>query len=116
MRGIKNDFQKDAVIGIIQDAIMVNRIIHGMDYLVNAFNLKEKNAEFIPLEEYRGIRNAFDMMGISQEYELCNKLNTVFYECRFKEQAADKLAVYIFRAWKLFSKEYFQKLNKKTVA
>ena len=68
-----NQQKKAAVIGIIQDAIIWDRVNNGVTTILNAFNPKEYNHEFFINLRYKGYENAFDLLELKNE-ELKEKL------------------------------------------
>ena len=75
---MQNNLQKKtAVIGIIQDAILWDRVNNGVTSILNAFNPQEYNHEFFTNLRYKGYENAFDLLELKNE-ELKEKLAIIY--------------------------------------
>lgn len=75
---MQNNLQKKAAfIGIIQDAILWDRVNNGVTTILNAFNPKEYNHEFFINLRYKGYENAFDLLELKNE-ELKEKLAIIY--------------------------------------
>ena len=118
METIKNNPQEQAIIGIIQDAIIWNRVSNKMYEMINAFH-PQKSEEDLNLEDrYKGYNNALNAMGLKDNVDLCDKLSTIFWNSitfpEKSEDRADKLAESIYIDWLLCMKNHCSTL--KTVA
>ena len=117
METINNKPQEKAIICILQDAIIWKRVSDSMYTLLNAFNPIAINGdqENFDLEErYLGYENNFKIMGISDNYDLCQELSELFWSMQDTTSKANELAEKIYIEWLVCIKNYCATL--KTVA
>lgn len=95
------------IVAMITNNIIFERISDGLFTIHNAFNTKVAempSAEF--QNEYRdGI--VFEMMGITKNDELCDKMYTLYFEYCQKKQDAKSLAQEIYIEWLCIIKNHF---------
>jgi hypothetical protein len=73
--------QEQAIIGIIQDVIVFERITEGMIAVLNAFNPQKYKGEFEPNYTYKGLENAI----FSDGFTCYNPfLKRKYHHCRYK--------------------------------
>ena len=118
MENINNKPQERAIIGIIQDSIIWQRVSNGMFEILNAFHPEKCENEFQIDYKYRGFENALILMGLDNE-ELNESLGEIFNEyLNLKNPkhdiAANELAETIYIEWLVCIKNYCVTL--KTVA
>lgn len=115
METINNKPQEQAIICIIEDTILWNRVSSKMLDIVNVFHPSELQHEFNPEYKYNGYFNALNIMGISNNHDLCDKLSDIFWDLNAKSKGkADDLAKTIYIEWLVCIKNYCATL--KTVA
>ncbi len=91
--------QEEAILGILSDCIIWERIGDGMFIAVNAFNLNANEYEFEPQWEYHGYSNVFRMLNIYDKDALVDKLSTNFQNHYNSKERADVLAKKIYDDW-----------------
>ena len=106
MKAIKNNQQEEAIIGVIQDAIVWARISVKMVGIINAFNPSSEECEFGADTTFIGYENAFRIMRILDDEFLCNELSQVFRSFSDDQSPANKLAETIYIEWLLCIKNY----------
>jgi hypothetical protein len=100
-----------AVIGILQDAIVWDRVSSNMLDIVNAFSPKEFKHDFETSDQHHGYVNAFHIMGIYDKDALCEQLASLFYNFREDTSSAKDLAEVIYLSWLVCIKNYCAALN-----
>ena len=95
-----NQQKKAAVIGIIQDAIIWDRVNNGVTSILNAFNPQEYNHEFFINLRYKGYENAFDTLELKNE-DVKEKLATIYCQKSLNNKLleASMLAESIVNEW-----------------
>lgn len=111
MKTIKNKPQELAVIGILQDAIVWRRVSEKMFDIVNAFNPKAFQNDFYTDNHHLGYTNAFHLMGIYDNDDLCNDLAQIFCNFREDESSAKELSETIYIEWLVCIKNYYGTLK-----
>lgn len=115
---VKNKQQEQAIIGIIQDAIIWNRIAGKMHDIINAFEPLENEHGFNPEYSYSGYMNALHVMGLIHDDNICGQLSDIFWELSAvgvnKNNKADELSQTIYIEWLVCIKNYCATI--KTVA
>lgn len=106
MKTIQNKPQERAVIGIIQDTILWRRVSDRVFEIINAFDPNGNQPEPEADKKHIGISNAFHVMEIHDNQDLCDQLNTLFYEFMQDESPADQLAQTIYIEWLVCIKNY----------
>ena len=94
-----NQQKKAAVIGIIHDAIIWDRVNNGVTTILNAFNPQEYNHEFFINLRYKGYENAFDTLELKNE-GVKEKLAIIYCQKSFNNKTeASVLAESIVNEW-----------------
>lgn len=108
MVAINNKTIENAVVGIICDHIIMERVASAIMTANSAFYPKQDDEGFSPYDNYGGFYNAFLVLGISEEEvlrpRLSDKLNEISYN---SEESAKILAVKIYKEWLVEIKNYF---------
>jgi hypothetical protein len=107
METINNKLQEQAIIGIIEDAILWNRISRKMLDIINAFHPSELEHEFHPEYKYNSYSNAFCLMGIYDNDQICSSLADIFWNLSTESNGkSDELAKTIYIEWLVSIKNY----------
>lgn len=105
-----NKLQEKAIIGIFFDYILWSRISESMRSINNVLHPNELENDFEPDCLYRGYENAFHILGITDENELCSELGGVFFGIiSDNKEEAKSLAERIYIEWLVCIKNYYTK-------
>jgi hypothetical protein len=119
MEALKNKPQEQAILGIIQDAIIWHRVADKMHDIINAFNPLESEHEFQVEDHYKGYRNALYIMGLIHDDNICGQLSDIFWQLssadKMRNDQADELAHTIYIEWLVCIKNYHSTLLKTAV-
>jgi hypothetical protein len=118
METVKN-YQEQAIIDIIQDSIVFNRIARGAYDIINAFSPKDAQYDFNVEDDYKGYYSALKLVADFNDDKLCGQLSEIFwntteYSKSTKNGNAQELAQTIYIEWLVCIKNYYATL--KTVA
>jgi hypothetical protein len=106
MKTISNKPQERAIIGILQDAIIWRRVSEKIADIINAFNPKSFINDFDADSKYQSYVNAFYVMGIHDNDDLCSELTEIFFNFSGEQNPANELAETIYIEWLLCLKNY----------
>jgi hypothetical protein len=111
-----NEQHEQAIISIIQDSIIWNRVAKNMFNIVNAFSPKKQSGlnEFETEYHVEGCINAYRVMGVYNNDDLCEELGDLYWDMLKSEKPANELAQSIYIDWLVCIKNYCATL--KTVA
>lgn len=111
MKVIDNESMEEAVIGILLDNIIMNRINDAMVVINNVVHPNNLDNVFEPIFKYEGYYNALLIMGISKELELTERLSSIFNEVEQSEEGAPILAKKIYKLWMECIRDYFVEVS-----
>lgn len=103
--------QEKAVTNIISDHIIMERLSESMFTVNNVVRPNELDNGFNPIYNYHGYSIAFQIMGISENEELCIELSELFDEKVHSNENALILAKDIYKDWLVGIKNYFTRLK-----
>ncbi len=108
---MKDNQREEAIIGIISDHILWHRIEEGMHKILNSFDPIESSCEFEVNNHYNGIYNAYELMGLFKDDDICGRLSNIFYEMVEQTGKAHELARLIYVDWMVAIREYYTSLK-----
>lgn len=95
--------QETAIVSIIQDAIVWHRVTSRMYDLVRAFG---NETDFDTDRYYAGFSNAFLVMGIHENMDLCSNLSEIFFKEVEQDANAKDLAQSLYVEWLVCIKNF----------
>ena len=106
-----NDAQSQVIIKIIKDDIIFCRVEDLMYQISKVFApAKRECYNWEAFEKYSGYTVAFEILGITEEDNLCGILSDLNFDMKYQnEQPADELAKQIYFKWLIEIKNYYTK-------
>ncbi|MFC4219406.1 hypothetical protein [Flagellimonas marina] len=74
------------ITGIIRDALIVDRMHQHLYNICNVMNPIGMDRRFEPMDEFKGIKNAFILLGIEDNQNLTEELHDIFDGYCFDEK------------------------------